>query len=148
MSVNKTLNKISVLVVDDEKDSRKGIAHFLLKSNFDVVTAGNGKEALESFKENHPDLILTDMRMPEMSGIELLKEIKSIAPQTEVIIMTAYGEVDSYLEAMNLGAFEYLNKPIKINELMKVINKIVSQYEENKLAKWDKQRERNLSRSI
>jgi DNA-binding NtrC family response regulator len=143
-------NKISILVVDDEEDSRNGIAHFLLKSNFDVITAQNGKEALESFKENHHDLILADIRMPGISGIDLLKRVKTIAPRTEVIIITAYGEVESYLEAMNHGAFEYLNKPIKIRELKKVINKVVSQYKDNKLAEWNKQHEsdRNLSRSI
>jgi DNA-binding NtrC family response regulator len=143
------INKISILVVDDEEDSRNGIAHFLMKSNYDVITAKNGKEALESFKDNHHDLILADMIMPGMSGIDLLKRVKNIAPRTEVIIFTAYGEVESYLEAMNHGAFEYLNKPFKIKELMKLINKFVSQYED-KSTGWDKQheRDRNLSRSI
>lgn len=142
-------SKISVLVVDDEENSRDGIARFLRKSNFDVFTAGNGKEALEVFKKKHCDLILADMRMPGMSGIDLLKRVKSIAPQTEVIIITAYGEVESYLEAMNHGAFEYLNKPFKIKELMKSVNKVVSQYRD-KSSEWNKQYEcdRNLSRSV
>jgi len=119
-------DKISILVVDDEKDSRSGIAHFLKKSSYDVVTAEDGREAWESFKANQHDLVLTDMRMPGISGIDLLKRVKTIAPRTKVIIITAYGEVESYLEAMNQGAYEYLNKPIKIKELIKLINKAAS----------------------
>jgi DNA-binding NtrC family response regulator len=140
-------DKISILVVDDEKDSRSGIAHFLKKSSYDVVTAEDGKEAWEFFKANHHDLVLTDMRMPGISGIDLLKRVKTIAPRTKVIIITAYGEVESYLEAMNHGAFEYLNKPIKIKELIKLINKAASQ---NKSVGWNKESERNrkFSRSI
>lgn len=140
-------DKISILVVDDEKDSRNGIAHFLKKSSYDVVTAEDGKEAWEFFKENHHDLVLTDMRMPGISGIDLLKKVKTIAPRTKVIIITAHGEVESYLEAMNHGAFEYLNKPIKIKELIKLINKAASQ---NKSIGCYKESERNrkFSRSI
>jgi len=140
-------DKISILVVDDEKDSRSGIAHFLKKSSYDVVTAEDGKETWEFFQANHHDLVLTDMRMPGISGIDLLKRVKTIAPLTKVIIITAYGEVESYLEAMNNGAFEYLNKPIKIKELIKLINKAASQ---NKSVGWNKESKRNrkFSRSI
>lgn len=67
-----------------------------------------------------------------MSGIDLLKKVKEISPDIGVIIFTAYGEVDSYLEAMNLGAFEYLNKPVKVEELKKVIVKVLSQNKESK----------------
>ncbi len=114
-----------ILVVDDEESSRVGLSKLLEKANYAVATAENGKEALEKVKGNVCDLVITDMRMPLMGGIQLLRELKEQAPDVGVIIVTAYGEVDSYLEAMNLGAFEYLNKPIKVDELKKMIAKVL-----------------------
>jgi DNA-binding NtrC family response regulator len=120
-----------ILVVDDEESSRIGLSKILDKSGYKVLTAENGKEALEKLKEEDFDLVITDMKMPQMDGIELLKEIKQSKSRVGVIIVTAYGEVDSYLEAMNLGAFEYLNKPIKVDELKKVINKVLEETANN-----------------
>ncbi len=82
-------------------------------------------------KEEPCDLVITDMKMPEMDGIGLLKEIKHSYPNIGVIIVTAYGEVDSYLEAMNLGAFEYLNKPFKMDELKRIITKMLADLADN-----------------
>jgi len=119
-----------ILVVDDEENSRLGLSKILNKSGYSVVTAENGRQALEVVKQARCDLVITDMKMPKMDGIELLKEIKEFDPRIGVIIVTAYGEVDSYLEAMNLGAFEYLNKPVKVEELKKVISKVLEQQTE------------------
>ena len=121
--------KQCILVVDDEESSRVGLSKILEKSGYAVITAQNGKEAIDVLKKNPCALVITDMKMPKMSGIQLLKEIKHTTPHVGVIIVTAYGEVDSYLEAMNLGAFEYLNKPIKVDELKKVIQKVLDKME-------------------
>jgi YesN/AraC family two-component response regulator len=118
------MDKKSILVVDDEENSRNGLFKILSKYNYEVFTAETGVEALQCLEKRPCDVILTDMRMPGMSGIDLLKKVKDISPNIGVIIFTAYGEVDSYLDAMNLGAFEYLNKPVKVDELKKVIAKV------------------------
>jgi len=119
--------KQRILVVDDEESSRIGLSKILTKSGYDVVTAEDGAQAVERLKKHKCDLVITDMKMPRMDGIELLRKIKEDFADIGVIIVTAYGEVDSYLEAMNLGAFEYLNKPIKIDELKKVIAKVLEE---------------------
>ena len=119
--------KQHILVVDDEESSRIGLSKILTKSGYDVLTAEDGTQALEQLAKLKCDLVITDMKMPRMDGIQLLRKIKDQNPDIGVIIVTAYGEVDSYLEAMNLGAFEYLNKPIKIDELKKVITKVLEE---------------------
>ncbi len=116
----------NIMVVDDEENSRLGLSKILEKSGFKVFTAEDGRDALDKLESANCDLVITDMKMPNMDGIELLKTIKQTNPHIGVIIVTAYGEVDSYLEAMNLGAFEYLNKPFKVDELKRVINKTLN----------------------
>jgi len=112
-----------VLVVDDEQNSREGLSKILSKEGYVVHTAENGKKALTEAENNKFDLIITDLRMPEMDGIEVLEKLRKKNKDIGVVIVTAYGEVNSYLKAMNLGAFEYLNKPIHLEELRRVINK-------------------------
>jgi two-component system, response regulator, stage 0 sporulation protein F len=112
-----------VLVVDDEQNSREGLSKILTKEGYVVHTAENGKKALIEAENNKFDLIITDLRMPEMDGIEVLEKLRKKNKDMGVVIVTAYGEVNSYLKAMNLGAFEYLNKPIHLEELRRVINK-------------------------
>lgn len=125
------MNKKSVLVVDDEENSRNGLFRILSKFDYEVFTAKTGAEALKCLEKKSCDVILTDMRMPGMSGIDLLKKVKEVSPDIGVIIFTAYGEVDSYLEAMNLGAYEYLNKPVKVDELRKIIAKVLERKQIN-----------------
>jgi DNA-binding NtrC family response regulator len=112
-----------VLVVDDEQNSREGLSKILIKEGYTVSTAENGKKALAEAESHAFDLIITDLRMPEMDGIEVLEKLRKRNKEIGVVIVTAYGEVNSYLKAMNLGAFEYLNKPIHLEELRRVINK-------------------------
>jgi len=116
-----------ILVVDDEQNSREGLTKILIKEGFDVVSAESGEAALAEAKKQAFDLIITDLRMPEIAGIDVLEKIREKKPDIGVIIVTAYGEVNSYLKAMTLGAFEYLNKPIKLDELRRVISKALNQ---------------------
>ena len=113
----------TVLVVDDEQNSREGLSKILTKEGYKVFTAENGKKALIEAENHRFDLIITDLRMPEMDGIEVLEKLRKKNKDIGVVIVTAYGEVNSYLKAMNLGSFEYLNKPIHLEELRRVINK-------------------------
>jgi DNA-binding NtrC family response regulator len=115
----------TILVVDDEENAREGLSKILSKEGYRVETAANGKEAIDNLKRQRYDLVITDMRMPLMDGFEVLREIKKMDENIGVIMITAYGEVESYLEAMNMGAFEYINKPIRVNELKRVITKVL-----------------------
>lgn len=113
-----------ILVVDDEENTRLALKRLLVREGYDVKTAANGSEALNQIRTQPVELIITDLNMPVMNGLAFLRELNREQPASNVIMITAYGEVESYLEALNLGAFEYLNKPIKLDELKKVMNKM------------------------
>jgi len=113
-----------VLIVDDEENARIGLKKLLSREGYQVDAVANGFEALEHLDRDTVDLVITDINMPEMNGLVFLRELNRSHPTTSVIMVTAYGGVESYLEAMNLGAFEYLNKPVKLDELRAVMNRI------------------------
>jgi len=113
-----------ILVVDDEENARIALSKILAREGYDVASAGNGHEALTYLQAKDVELVITDINMPEMNGITFLRELNRLRPSSNVIMITAYGEVESYIEAMNLGAFEYINKPVKIDELKKIIAKL------------------------
>ena len=117
----------TILVVDDEENAREGLSKILSKEGYSVYMASNGKEAIEILRRQSFDLVITDMRMPLMDGFEVLREIKKMNENIGVIMITAYGEVESYLEAINMGAFEYINKPVRVNELKRVITKVLEE---------------------
>lgn len=119
--------KKRILVVDDEENARIGLSKLLEKEGFEVESVANGFEALNYLNRQQVNLIVTDINMPEMNGITFLKELNKSFPQSNVIMITAYGGVESYIEAMNLGAFEYINKPIKIDELKSILKKIFTE---------------------
>ena len=113
-----------ILIVDDEENARIGLSKLLSQEGYQVSAVGNGHEALDYLGHEQVSLVITDINMPEMNGLVFLRELNREYPSTDVIMITAYGGVESYLEAMNLGAFEYLNKPIKLDELKSVMRKI------------------------
>ncbi len=115
-----------ILVVDDEENTRLALTRLLCREGYDVMTATDGCDALNQIRTHSVDLVITDLNMPVMDGLAFLKELNREHPSSHVIMLTAYGEVESYLEALNLGAFEYLNKPVKLEELIKIIEKIFS----------------------
>lgn len=117
-------NAKKILLVDDEENARSALARILTREGYHVFTAGNGYEALDQLINAPVELVITDINMPEMNGMSFLRELNRLYPGMNVIMITAYGEVESYIEAMNLGAFEYINKPVRMDELKKVINKV------------------------
>ncbi|WP_366949730.1 response regulator [Geobacter sp.] len=119
--------KKRILVVDDEENARIGLSKLLEKEGFEVESVANGFEALNYLNHQQVNLIVTDINMPEMNGITFLKELNKNFPQSNVIMITAYGGVESYIEAINLGAFEYINKPVKIDELKSILKKIFAE---------------------
>jgi DNA-binding NtrC family response regulator len=104
--------KIRVLVVDDEEVVRLGYRRVLSQDGFSVMAAGNGTEALDMMDGGSFDVVLLDMRMPGMDGMEVLRAIKERWPQSEVVVVTGYPSIDTAKEAVKLGAYDYLAKPV------------------------------------
>jgi DNA-binding NtrC family response regulator len=110
-----------ILIVDDDPHFLRVLARILSGENFLVSSAGGACDALELVKSAHFDLIISDLRMPECDGLSFLEALRQGGKNVPVIILTAYGEVDTYLAAMNAGATEYLNKPIHSDELLRIV---------------------------
>jgi DNA-binding NtrC family response regulator len=111
-----------VLIVDDEERFRTTMCKLLTVRGLEASTVGSGKEALEKLRDTPHDIVVLDIRMPEMGGVQALSEIKKIDPQIEVILMTGYASVDTAKEIIKLGAFDYLLKPYAIEELIERID--------------------------
>ena len=116
-----------ILVVDDEIQMLAAIKESLRRCEYDVVTASNPVEALNRFAENHFSLVITDMKMPMMSGIELLRNVKKEKPAVPVIMVTAYGTIDTAIQAMREGAFDYIIKPFEESALKARIENLLRQ---------------------
>lgn len=115
-----------LLLVDDEVEFTLALAERLQLRKYEVKTAGSALEALALIKEQLPDVIILDLKIPGMDGIETLKTIKKIDPEIEVIMLTGHGDVKSVEEGIKSGAFEYIMKPVDIEELMVKINKALA----------------------
>ncbi len=118
----------TILIVDDEKHYRLVLSEVLQEEGYDSFTAGSGMEALDILKSQIIDLVLTDVKMPGMSGIDLLENIKEINPDLPVIIMTAFGSVEKAVEAMQKGAYTFILKPFENEALIAHIEKSISMY--------------------
>ncbi len=116
-----------ILIVDDEKNSREGLRAALEAQDYDIVTASDGLEALQLYRQEKPDLVLADIRMPGLSGLELLEKVKALNPRALVILMTAYGSVDDAVRAMKSGAFHYITKPLNLEEVEFLVKKALAQ---------------------
>ena len=113
----------AILLVDDDPEFRKAMKRLFEKSGYDIAIAADGNEALEALSDRAFDLIISDLRMPNLDGIELMGEITKRGLKTPIVFLTAYGEVESYMDLMNLGAFEYVNKPIKGKEILEMVRR-------------------------
>jgi len=126
-----------ILLVDDEERFRTTLAKMLRAQGLEVTTLGSGREALEELKNIAYDVMVLDVRMPDMDGIAALTEIKKIAPQVEVIILSGHASMDAAVEIMRLGGYDYLLKPCPVEDLLA---KIESAYE-RKITREGKGRE-------
>jgi len=116
--------KFRILIVDDEKVQREILEGFLVKQGYQAKAEEDGLKALEKFRSGDFDLVLTDYRMPGMDGIQLLREVRRLNPEAVVVIMTAYGTVGTAVAAMKEGAYDYLTKPIDLDELLLLIQRV------------------------
>lgn len=112
------MTEFRVLLVDDETEFLETLVKRLKKRKLDVTSAESGKEALRVLQETEIDVVVLDVRMPDMDGLETLREIKKIRPSVEVIMLTGHANVEVAIQGMELGAFDYLMKPMDIDELL------------------------------
>jgi len=113
-----------ILVVDDEPAQRELVSGFLRKRGFEVDEAAGGQAALARFTQEPFDLVLTDQRMPDLSGLDLLQRLRAVTPEAAVIVMTAYGTIETAVGAIKAGATDYLSKPINLDELLHRIERV------------------------
>src|SRR5574337_1174614 len=116
----------TILVVDDEQAMREFLTVLLEKQGHRVIAAADGEQALELVAHQSPDLVISDVRMPKMDGIGLLTGIRKTDPRLPVIMMTAYASMDSTIQAMRLGADDYITKPFRIDEIRLVVEKALA----------------------
>ncbi|MFQ5870166.1 MAG: sigma-54-dependent transcriptional regulator, partial [Candidatus Zixiibacteriota bacterium] len=114
---------ISILLVDDDETYREILKEEMLSLGYNVTHVASGERALEVIASDSFDVVLLDIKMPGMGGIETLRSIKEISPLSEVIMLTGYGTIDSAISSMKLGAYDYLNKPCKVEKLDAIIQK-------------------------
>jgi len=126
LSIKKKYSNIpKILVVDDEDVLRQMLTDVLQEEGFDVEIARNGFEAIGKINKNHFDLIITDVMMPEVDGIEVLKKAKEIDPDSDVIVMTGYASVETAVQSMRLGAVDYITKPFNIDHIKIIVNRSI-----------------------
>ncbi|MEW6749500.1 MAG: sigma-54 dependent transcriptional regulator [Candidatus Latescibacterota bacterium] len=116
-----------VLVVDDDVKMQRMLEKFLVREGYRVSLAGSGQEALEKLGAGDLDVVLSDIRMPAMDGMQLLRQIRERCPQATVIMMTAFGSVGSAVEAMKQGAYDYISKPFKMDEVLIVLSRVAEE---------------------
>ncbi len=116
------MNRSGILIVEDDASFRRVLEYHLTQAGYKTTIAENVKRALEWFSEDHHQVVLTDLNLPEIGGEEVLRQIKRLSPDTPVIILTAFGSIDSAVEARRLGAFHYLTKPVNCDDLLITIH--------------------------
>ncbi|MCM2264068.1 MAG: sigma-54 dependent transcriptional regulator [Desulfuromonadales bacterium] len=115
--------KTSILVIDDDASLRRVTEYNLEQAGYRVLTANDGREGVRVFREERPALVVTDLQMPGLSGLEVLEQVKTFLPETLVIVITAYGTIEQAVEAMKKGAHDFLTKPVSRDALLLVVDK-------------------------
>lgn len=116
---------IKVLIIDDERPIRETLEMFLREKGYEVATSEDGKEGLEAVQRVRPEIVILDIRLPGMDGLEVLRRIKEKGEETQVIMITAYHDTETTRQAMKLGAYEYIRKPLDADEFENAIEKAV-----------------------
>lgn len=122
----------NILIIDDENQVRDVINITLTENGYKAYEAENGKKGVELFMNRNPDIVITDVNMPEMSGIEVTKKIKELKADTDVVIMTGFGTEELVVDALRSGASNYIKKPIDLKELLSILDNIILKRESRK----------------
>ncbi len=117
-----------ILVVDDDKALADNIVEFLSKSGYEAFPAYNGREGLIRFEQEDFQVAIADLKMPEMDGMELLEEMRKLDSDVNVIVLTGFGTIESAVQAIKGGAYDYITKPIKFEEIELVVNRAMEKY--------------------
>lgn len=117
------MKKQKILVVDDEKDLALGLTKLLCGLGYDANCVFDGQAAIKELKNNPPHLMILDLRMPKMDGLEVLEELKELGKRVKVLILTAYGNIDTAVQSVKMGVAHYLQKPFKHHELIALVQK-------------------------
>lgn len=115
----------SILIVDDEDAQRSILKGYLEKKGYKIYSASSGTEGIKTVQNNLIDIVLSDLKMPDKTGLEVLEEVKKINPEISFVILTAYGTIEDAVKAMRLGAFDYISKPVDLDELDLMIERII-----------------------
>ncbi|HJL46671.1 MAG TPA: response regulator, partial [Polyangiaceae bacterium LLY-WYZ-15_(1-7)] len=113
----------TVVIVDDEESNLVSLRKIFQKEGVRPLTAADGQEALELCRQHQVHVVLTDLMMPGMSGIDLIKALRTVAPDAETVVMTAYGTIETAVEAMREGAYDFVEKPLKRMQIVKTVRK-------------------------
>src|SRR4030066_1360280 len=119
------MEKAKILIAEDEKTQRDLLEGFLIKEGFSVKAVANGREVLHKLEGDFFDIVLVDYKMPELDGLQTLREIRKLYPDIPVVMMTAYGTVETAVASMKEGALDYLTKPIDLDELLLLLQKVI-----------------------
>lgn len=119
------MSNYSILIVDDEDAQRNILKGYLEKKGYQIYTASSGTEGIKTVQNNLIDIVLSDFKMPDKTGLEVLEEVKKINPEISFVILTAYGTIENAVKAMRLGAFDYISKPVDLDELDLMIERII-----------------------
>ena len=121
------MNSVSILYVDDDKAILNMVERYLTREGYTVQIIDSGRKALHLLKDKHFDIVFSDFKMPEFDGIELLSAIKEVRPETEVIIVTGHGTMETAIKAMKIGSYDYLQKPFKLDLLKLIVDRIAEE---------------------
>ena len=121
--------KFKILVIDDEKNIREGLQIALEDDGYDVITAADGADGLHKAMYDSPDLIITDLRMPEVSGEKIIHEVISKMPGLPVIVLTGHGTIETAVAAMQAGAYDFLTKPLDLDHLLLLVKRALKNRE-------------------
>lgn len=119
------MKNYNILIIDDEKSQRDILYGYLTKKGYKVFTAESGSQGIKIINENLVDIVFSDFKMPEMTGLEILAKVSQINPEISFVIITAYGTVENAVNAMHLGAYDYISKPVNLDELELLIARII-----------------------
>jgi two-component system response regulator HydG len=123
------MSEVDILVVDDEAVALKNLCHILRKEGYGVISAKNGKQALAYLDRQEFAVVLTDLKMPQVDGMQVLKRVKVLYPKTEVIMITGFSTVDSAVESLKAGAYYYITKPFKLDKVRKVVQEAAQKFQ-------------------